>query len=114
MARPIPRHVLPQSATHRYGAVTKDEWGNETRATSATLSYVRFDPSSKLVTGKDNKQVQLSAVLFFDCRNSTTSGTAAFALGDKIERGSTVYTIVGGVDPLYDAGRAHHWELELV
>jgi hypothetical protein len=109
----IPRSLLPHSATQGYGAQTDDGWGGMSHASSRALTYVRFEPSSKLITTKDNKEIKLSAIMFFDCRNSGPAGTT-FAIGDQIEKpGGTKYTVVGGVDPIYDATRPHHCEVEL-
>lgn len=113
MLIPIPRWMLPHSATQRYGAPTKDNWGNETRPNNRILGYVRFDPASKLVTTKDNREVRLSAIMFFDCRNSTPS-EATFAVGDLIEQtNGAKYTVAGGVDPVWEGEKAHHFEVEL-
>lgn len=113
MARPIPRYLLPHSATHKYGTPTEDDTGARAWPSSRTLSHVRFEPTSRLGMTKDNQQIQLSAVMFFDCRNSGPRGVS-FAIGDQIIRtGGATYTVVGGTEPLFDAGRAHHWEVEL-
>lgn len=114
MAMPIPKSLLPQSATHKYGQPTDDGWGNKALPSSRTLSHVRFEPSTKLVVNKENQQVQLSALMFFDCRNSAPAGIS-FAIGDQISKtDGAAYTIVGGVDPIWDERRPHHLELELV
>jgi hypothetical protein len=112
MAVPIPRYILPHSATQKYGTSTEAESGAVTWPSSRALSYVRFDPSSKLVLSKENQQVQLSAIMFFDCRNSLPAG-ATFAIGDQISVGSRTYTVVGGDEPIWDARHAHHYEVEL-
>lgn len=114
MARPIPRAMLPHEATHKYGIQTDDGWGNKAHHSSQTLKFVRFEPSSKLVMTKDNNEVQLSAVMFFDCKNSTPVD-AIFTAGDLLNRtGGAAYTIVGGVEPICAKNSAHHYELELV
>lgn len=110
--RAIPKLFLIHSAVHRSGK-TLDDWGNETWATETDLSRVRFEPSSKLVKTTDNTEVQLSAIMFFDCRNSKPNGEV-FGLGDEIEFNDTKYTVVGGTEPLYEATRAHHYEVELI
>jgi hypothetical protein len=106
--------MLIHSAKHRYGAKTQNDAGQWTHASNQTLTRVRFEPSTKLVKTKDNNEVQLSAVMFFDCRNSGPADTT-FMLGDEIERvdGST-YEIVGGTEPIFDGNRAHHFEVELL
>ena len=111
MARPIPRALLIHSATHKYGTLADDGWGNMTHPSSQSLEFVRFEPSSKLVMTKDNNEVQLSAVMFFDCINSVPAG-ATFAVGDQIVFGDRTYH-VETVDTLYDR-TLHHYELGLI
>lgn len=109
---PIPRCLLIHSATHKYGAKTQDNTGAWTHASSQALTRVRFEPSTKLVKTKDNNEVQLSAIMLFDCRNSLPVGTT-FALGDEISRtGGSVYEVVGGTEPKFDGLDAHHYEVE--
>lgn len=112
MLVPIPKTFLIHSATHRTGKM-QDDWGNETWETEQVLKNVRFEPSDKLIMTKDNAEAQLSAVMYFDCRNSGPSA-AKFSLGDEIERDGTKYTVVGGTKPVYAGKRAHHYEVELV
>ena len=111
---PIPRFLLPHSATHRYGVKTQNDAGQDSYESSQTLTRVRFEPSTKLVKTKDNNERQLSAMMFFDCRNSSPSGVT-FALGDQIERsGGSTYEVVGGTEPVFDGRTAHHYEVELL
>jgi hypothetical protein len=113
MLMPIPRWMLIHSATQHYGTPAKDTWGNKTWPSSRALTRVRIEPTTKLIRTKDNREIKLSAIMFFDCRNSGPDGVA-FALGDQIQRpGGATYTVAGGIEPLYDATRAHHWEVEL-
>ena len=109
--QPIPRFLLTHSATHNYGAKTQNDAGQDSYASSRELSRVLFQPSSKLVKTKDNNEKQLSAVMFFDCRNSLPKD-ATFALGDQIVKtGGQTYEIVGGTEPVYDGA---HYEVELL
>jgi hypothetical protein len=113
MARPIPKSMLIHSATQKYGIPTDDGWGNKTWPSSRTLSRVRFEPSTKLALTKENQQVQLRAVMFFDCRNSAPL-TAAFAVGDRIQQtGGEEYSIAS-IEPLSDNRNLHHFEIGLV
>ncbi|MFA5424229.1 MAG: putative minor capsid protein [Phycisphaerae bacterium] len=108
MSKSIPKRLLPHSATHNYGAKVKDDWGNLTHASSRALTHVLFEPTSKLIKSKDNREIQLSALMYFDCRNSSPEG-ATFAIGDQIIRGAA-YEVVGGIDPIRDGT---HYEVEL-
>ncbi len=109
---PMPKGFLIHDATHRYGTKTQNDAGQWSYASSRSLTNVRFEPSTKLVKTKDNNEKQLSAIMFFDCRNSAPVG-ATFTLGDRIETGSTAYEVVGGTEPICDGTRVHHWEVEL-
>lgn len=111
MIRAIPRQLLIHSAVHKYNPV-KDAWGNPAWSNSRAISKIRIEPSSSLVRSKDNKEIQLRALMFFDRRNSLPSG-AAFGLGDCISWLDTDYTIVA-IDYLYDHTRLHHLEVGLV
>ncbi len=114
MARPIPVYLLPHSATQKYGKPTENDAGTRTWPSSRALSHVRFEPTSRMTMGKDNKQIALSAIMFFDCRNSSPR-SSTFAIGDQISRtGGSAYTVVGGTEPLCDARQPHHYELELI
>lgn len=113
MFPPIPKALLPHSATHEYGVKVKDEWQNVTWPNSQTLSRIRFEPTSKLIKTKDNREVQLSALMFFDCRNSFPAD-AMFAIGDQIvQTNGAKYEVVGGITPIFEASKPHHYELEL-
>lgn len=110
---PIPRELLIHNATHKYGTPAQDDDGNYDWPNTRTLSRVRFEPSSKLVMTKDNREVQLAALMFFDCHNSTPADTT-FAVGDQIQQtGGATYEVVG-VEPLYDISGLHHYEVLLV
>ena len=109
--QPIPRFLLKHSATHNYGAKTQNDAGQNSYASSRALSRVLFQPSSKLVKTKDNNEKQLTAIMFFDCRNSQPVG-ATFTLGDQIiKTGGATYEIVGGTERVRDGA---HYEVELI
>lgn len=108
--RPIPRQLLIHNADLLTPTGT-DIW-HETTYQSVSLARVRVDPSTKLVRSKDNTEVQLSAVLIYDCRNSRPQGVC-IAAGQCVDWGGTRYR-VATVEPLYDGQRLHHWEVGLV
>jgi len=111
MAQAIPYQLLIHSATHNY-TPSHGNWGAETFAGTRALTYVRFEPSSKLITTKDNRQVQLAATMFYDCKNSAPSGVT-FTEGDQIiQTGGRVYK-VETVDNCNDEIGLHHYELGL-
>ena len=73
---------------------------------------VRLDPSSKVIRDKNNAELQLSAMMFYDCKNSRPVGMK-FRTDDIIIFNGVNHRIET-VEPLYDDKRIHHWELGLV
>ena len=111
MSRPIPKKLLIHSATHKYGP-DKDAWGNIVYAGTRELIRVRIEPTEKRVLGKDNTEVQLNSLMFYDCVNSKPAGVI-FEIEDAISFGGTDYIIVS-IDPLSDESKLHHYEIGLV
>lgn len=82
-------------------------------AADAPLPHVRIEPSSKIITGKDNIQRQLNSLLFFDCQNSSPKATEFNELDLVVFEGRE--RLVVWVEPLYAYGpRPHHYEVGLV
>lgn len=123
MIKPIPKRGLIHSAE----LITEffpDKWGKATERNSVELEHVRIDPSAKYVIDGNGETVQLAAVLFFDCRNSSPTDVM-FALKDdtvngrtvalqKVSFGGRLFTIQT-VEKLYaDTNRIHHYEVGLV
>jgi hypothetical protein len=109
--KPIPRKLLIHSAVIK-SVTSADRWGKETTSPDVTLKYIRIEPSSKLVKDKQNNDLQLSALMFFDVKNSLPAGTA-FAQDQIIVFNNREYR-VQLIDELYDADKLHHYELGLV
>lgn len=107
---PIPRHLLIHTAILQNPS-TPDAWQYITYQ-SRPLSYVRIDPTSKVVRSKDNTEIQLSSVLLYDCHNSRPCGIH-FYVGQRITWQGNDYT-VQTIEPMYDGKRLHHWEVGLV
>lgn len=123
MIPPIPKKLLIHSA-ELITEFSPDKWGKATEREAAKLEHVRIDPSEKNVIGENGETLRLSAVLFFDCRNSSPQNIK-FALKDDVVGGKTVVAqkvsfggrlfTVHTVKPLYaDKNRIHHYEVELV
>lgn len=110
MMPPIPRRLLIHSAVYRH-TPSRDDWGKVTWGGSVSLTYVRVEPSHALRITKDNREVRLSALLFYDCRNSLPAGLR-FEVGCAVSFGGTDYTVVAE-DPLYDGEKLHHLEVGL-
>ena len=101
----IPKSMLPHSCTLE---TPLDEDGY---SEPVTLKNVRIDPSSSVSTDKQNRELRLSAVLIYDCRNS--SGTDGFEEEQRITFEGREYT-VHSIDKLYDRRKLHHYEVGLV
>lgn len=122
MIPPIPKNLLVHSAE----LVTKynsDKWGNSSESDSVQLEHIRIEPSSRIIADSSGTEKQLSATLFFDCRNS--SPTAVFALKDDVIDDKVVeiqQVIFGGktftvktIEALYaDSEKIHHYEVGLI
>ena len=108
--RPIPKSRLPHSATLHN--VTTDAYQAETdSAAVASLTNVRFEPTSKVVKTKDNTDLQLAAVMFYDMRSSSPRNQA-FSIGQAVKFGTSRFKIEL-IDQLYDARHLHHLEIGL-
>lgn len=109
--RPIPKSLLIHTIVlHR--PKQEDRWGNETAGEEKEISRVRMEPCSKIVHDKNNAEVQLSATLFIDCKNTRPK--------DIILKKDDILTFNGEkykvqtVEPLYDGKRLHHYEMGLI
>lgn len=109
--RPIPKSMLIHSGTIA-GVTETDRWGNETTSTPVDLKYIRIEPTKAIVRDKQNNEVQLSNLMFYDCKNSLPKG-ATFAENTVITINSKEHTIKT-VEALYDGKKLHHYEIGLV
>ena len=109
--RPIPKRLLIHTAT-LHKIQNEDRWGNGTLDEGTQLSYVRLEPSSKVVRDKNNAEIQLTAVLFYDCRNSRPKDQK-FSEDDIVVFNGMKHKIQT-VEPLYDDRQLHHYELGLI
>ena len=109
--RPIPKSLLIHTAQLQ-GIVGKNSWGKETVTDPVDLKYIRLEPSTKYIRDKQNNEIQLAAVLFYDCHNSQPKNQEFHA--------DQVFSIHGEkyrvqlVEPLYDGRKLHHYEIGLV
>lgn len=109
--KPIPKKLLIHAVTCATEG-KKDRWGECTDSSAVRLSFVRLEPSSKVVRDKNNAEVRLAAVLFYDCVNSRPSGFN-FAVDQIIDFNGDRYRIQI-VEPLYDGQKLHHYEMGLI
>nr|DAI35512.1 MAG TPA: Minor capsid protein [Caudoviricetes sp.] len=108
--RPIPKRLLIHAVILKTPAGI-DSW-QKVQYLDQSLEHVRIDPAEKIIQTRENTQVQLNSVLFYDCRNSAPAGIT-FEAGQKVVWCGREYTIVS-IERLYDASRLHHWEVGLV
>lgn len=108
---PIPKRLL----IHEVELQTvgeKDSWGKESLTDPVMLNHVRLEPSAKYIRDKQNNEIQLAAVLIYDCKNSRPSGLN-FADGQVIAFNSETYQ-VQMIEALYDGHRLHHYEVGVI
>ena len=108
----IPKKLLIHSAAVYQETKTGAGWNGKELELTGQFTHIRIEPSSQVIRDKNNREQQLSATIFFDCKNSqSTAGDPKEDLildfqGDK-------YRIVS-VEPLYDGKRLHHYEIGMV
>lgn len=109
--RPIPRSLLIHSAILQLPAGI-DVWQRPINPASIDLSYVRIDPSNKIIINNDNTEEQLSSTLIYDCHNSRPLGIN-FEPEQIVTWQGRDYKVIT-TEPLYDGSKLHHWELGLI
>ncbi len=109
--RAMPRYLLIHEVT-LCKVFDEDRWGKVILDDSVRIKFVRIEPSKQIIRDKNNAEIQLSATLFYDCRNSRPQD-AEFSLDDVIYFHGEKYQIKL-VEPLYDDERLHHYEIGLV
>lgn len=108
--RAIPKSLLIHNA--RLSQEIPGEWGAKDLQCIEELECVRIEPSSKVVRDKNNAEQQLSAILFFDCRNSSPRGLE-FKEDQIVDFHGLKHRIVA-IEPLYDNRKLHHYEIGMV
>lgn len=109
--RPIPKKLLIHEVM-LHKKVSEDCWGKEARDIGRILNRVRLEPSSKIVRDKNGAEVQLAAVLYYDCRSSRPSGIS-FREDDIIIFNGLEFE-VKTIESLYDELKIHHYEMGLI
>lgn len=109
--RAIPKYLLIHTVT-LCKVFDEDRWGKVTLDDGIKIKLVRMEPSKQIIRDKNNAEIQLSATLFYDCRNSRPQD-AEFSLDDVVYFHGEKYQIKS-VEPLYDDGRLHHYEMGLI
>ncbi|MEE0656458.1 MAG: putative minor capsid protein [Blautia hansenii] len=109
--RAIPKSFLIHTVM-LYRPEKEDRWGNGATGEGTELSQVRMEPCSKIVRDKNNAEVQLSATLFIDYKN-TRPKRVTIKKDDIVAFNGERYK-VQLVEPLYDNKRLHHYEVGLI
>lgn len=105
----IPNSVLIHVATlKQYQG--EDVWGIASY-NDVALTNILIQPTRELKMTKDNREIQLKSVLFYDLTNSKPQGTT-FSQEDLIIFNGVQYKVVY-IDTLYGYG-LHHYEIGLV
>ena len=107
--RAIPKRLLIHRAKV-YGEEGGDWSGGEPKLLGV-LEHVRAEPESRVVRDKNNRELKLSAVLFFDCKNSRS--TAGEPKEDMLLELLGERFRVVSVEPFFDESGIHHYELGL-
>ena len=106
MARPIPRHLLIHTVTHK--SPVTDKYGNES-GTTTPMYRVRLEPVKKQTLSDLGEMKDDKYLMFVDMVHSTV---IAIAKGDKITFNGTELT-VREVFPAPDEKGTHHLEVAL-
>lgn len=107
----IPKSLLIHNVMFQH-IKSQDRWGEKEAYNGIVIKHVRMEPSSRIVRDKNSAEVQLSAVLFYDCRNSQPKNME-FKEDDIIVFNGQKHR-VQIVEPLYDNKKLHHYELGLI
>lgn len=109
--RAIPKKLLIHSVV-LYQNVEKDRWGKENPGEGMFVEKVRLEPTSKVIRDKNNAEVQLAAVMFYDCKNSSPK-ELSFKTDEIIVFNGQRHQIKT-IEPMYDGKKLHHYELGLI
>ena len=109
--RAIPKKLLIHTVLLHQN-VEKDRWGKENLEKGTLVENVRVEPSSKVIRDKNKAELQLSAVLFYDCKNSFPR-ELKFNVDEIVEFNGQRHQIKT-VEPLYERKKVHHYELGLI
>ena len=110
--KPIPKSLLIHTIILHKKTSSGGFYEEPSLSNGTDISCVRMEPLSKIVRDKNNAEIQLSAILFYDCKNSCPRGTT-FSVDDVISFNGQKYR-VKVVEPLYDRKKLHHYEIGLI
>lgn len=110
--KPIPKSLLPHSVMLHKKVNAGGRFEEDSLDSGTKLTYVRMEPSNRIIRDKNNAEIQLAATLFYDCKNSSPNNIS-FNTDDVIVFNGQNHRIQI-VEPLYDRRKLHHYELGLV
>lgn len=110
--RAIPKELLIHEVMYHKQIAGEDFYDEESLNAGTMLTYVRMEPSNKIIRDKNNAEIQLVATMFYDCKNSRPKGIP-FAVDDVVIFNGMKHK-VQIVEPLYDKKKLHHYELGLI
>lgn len=108
--KPIPKALLIHDGELQ--KAIPGEWDSAGLEHIEDLKKIRIEPSSRIVRDKNNAEIQLAAVMFFDCKNSRPSGQV-FEEDQIFDFSGQKHRIVS-IEPLYDGKKLHHYEIGMV
>lgn len=120
MLKPIPRKILTHKGVLQV-PIGVDRYNEPTYA-EHQLNRVNLQPTNTLIKTKDNKEVVLRSMLFFDVRNSQPLGLDLNGLKNqadgnnaqmKFTFGANTFTVESVDSVCDDEGNTHHYEIGL-
>lgn len=108
--RPIPKKLLIHKAV-LHKVKSEDRFGKEILDEGLQLERVRFEPTNKIVYDSNKAEIRLSAIMYYDCKNSKPAGIK-FAVGDIIVFGESKFKVQ--TCELLEDTKPHHYELGLI
>jgi len=116
MARPIQKRLLIHSGVLVTGG-TNDIWQNTSGTTEVNLENIRFDNTDKIVKSPSNVERKLTAIMFFDVKNSKPKGQV-FEKNQIIKFQTEFLPLaerrIETIEEVYDGKKLHHYEIGVV
>lgn len=109
--RAIPKNLLIHTVLLKK-IEESDRWGKVQLDNGTELKYARMEPSSKIIRDKNSAEIQLTATLFYDCKNSRPQNVM-FRTDDIVVFNDMKHQIKT-VEPLFDGKKLHHYEIGLI
>lgn len=111
MKKAIPRRILIDTAVLKTNEV-KDDYGKIISEDPINLTYIRVDETAKLKQSKTDQEEQLTAIVFYDCRNSRPLNVTFVKDQTLVYNGSERRIVT--IEPIKDDSRLHHYEIGVI